>query len=443
MNVTKESTGALTALLKIEIEPADYAPAVDKQISDYKRKANIPGFRPGHIPTGLIKKMYGKAILADEVNKLISDSLVNYIRDEKIDILGNPLPNMEKNSAVDFENQESFEFYFDLGLTPEFSIPVDKDLDIANFTILVDDEMVDKYIEDTRKRFGKPLATLVEEVAPEVEAAYEDEAIAEALAATESDSVPEDMAATESETASKAETASEDEKTPEEIKEPPVEPAEMNPEFFNMVYPGLDLQTEEDFREQVRKDAAMSFSAETDKLLFNTITEALVKNTEMPLPDEFLKRWLLENNEGKYTPEEIEKNYPSFVESMKWQLIENKLIKENDIKVTDEDIRNYIRLYMLRQMNVGDMDPEMQKRYESIIDTFMQNKEQVQRINDQLYNGKLMDYFKASITVKSKEVTYDEYIKLASAMHQHDHDHDHDHDHHHEHDHDHDHSHKH
>jgi trigger factor len=405
MNVSKESTSALTALLKIEIGPADYAPAVEKQISDYKRKANIPGFRPGHIPTGLIKKMYGKAILADEVNKLISDSLMNYIRDEKLDILGNPLPNLEKNPVVDFENQDSFEFYFDLGLAPEFSIPVEKDLGIEKYTILVDDEMVNKYIEDTRNRFGKPIPTET------------DDAVVVAETTEEGDA--------------------------KESKEPAVEPAEMNADFFNSVYPGLDLQSEEDFREQVRKDASMSFSAETDKLLFNQITEALVKNTEMPLPDEFLKRWLVEHNDGKYTPEEIEKNYASFADSMKWQLIENKLIKENDIEVKDEDIRNYIRTYMLRQVNMGDMDPEMQKRYDSIIDTFMQNKEQVQRINDQLYNGKLMDYFKGNITFQDKEVTYDEYIKIASATHPHDHEHEHDHEHGHEHDHEHGHDHDH
>jgi trigger factor len=225
----------------------------------------------------------------------------------------------------------------------------------------------------------------------------------------------------------------------------------MNPEFFNNVYPGLNLETEEDFRAQVRKDASMSFAAETDKLLFNNITEALVKNTEMPLPHEFLKRWLAENNEGKYTPEEIEKNYDGFVESMKWQLIENKLIRDNGITVKDEDIRNYISTYMLRQINMGEMDPEMKQRYDSIIDTFMQNKEQVQRINDQLYNAKLMEFFKNNITVHRTDVSYDEYIKLAQEMqqhdhtheHHHDHDHDHDHDHHHDHDHDHDHHHDH
>ncbi len=398
MKITKESTGSLTALLKIEIGPADYAVTVEKQIADYKRKANIPGFRPGHIPTGLIKKMYGRAILADEVNKLISDSLISYIRDEKIDILGNPLPNMEKNMAIDFETQDSFEFYFDLGLAPVYTIPVDQDLQIENYVITVDDGMVDKYIEDTRKRFGKP-------VLPSAETAG---AVAEA---------------------------------PAEASETAVEPAEMNPDFFNMVYPGLNLQTEEEFREQVKKDAEISFAAESEKLLFNDITEALVKNTELPLPDGFLKRWLLENNEGKYTPEEIEKNYTSFAESMKWQLIENKLIKENGIEVKDEEIRNYIRTYMLHQINLPNMDPEMQKQYESIVDTFMQNKEQVQRINDQLYNAKMMEFFKSAMTFHSKEVSYEEYIKIASARHVHDHEHEHELDHDHDHEHDHDHQH--
>ena len=242
MNITKESTGTLTAILKIEIGPADYAAAVEKQIADYKRKANIPGFRPGHIPTGLIKKMYGKAILADEVNKLISDNLISYIREEKIDILGNPLPNMEKNSAIDFENQESFEFYFDLGLAPEFTIPVDQDLQVEKYIIKVDDTMVDKYIEDTRKQFGKQVVA---------------------------ESVPEEP-----------ETGEPSDDKPAETKEPAVEPAAMDPDFFNKVYPGLDLQTEEDFREQVRKDASMSFNAETDKLLFDDITTALVRASE-------------------------------------------------------------------------------------------------------------------------------------------------------------------
>ena len=136
MNITRENTGDLTAIIKVEIEPSDYTEAVEKLISDYKRKANIPGFRPGHVPTGLVKKMYGKAILAEEVNKLLSDSLMNYIRDEKLDILGNPLPNLEKNPSIDFDNQTSFEFFFDVGFAPEFTVPLSVDLEVEHLEIL-------------------------------------------------------------------------------------------------------------------------------------------------------------------------------------------------------------------------------------------------------------------------------------------------------------------
>ncbi|MCK9423144.1 MAG: hypothetical protein M0Q38_11140 [Bacteroidales bacterium] len=392
MNITKENTGELTATLKIEIGPPDYTEAVEKQIHDYKRKSNIPGFRPGHIPAGLIKKMYGKAILADEVNKLLSDRLFHYIKEEKLDILGNPLPNLEKNAAIDFENQTDFEFYFDLGLSPEFTLQLDENIQVEYHTIKVDDGMIDKYIEDTRKRYGKPSHVL-----PDVEEQSSDQ------------NLPEDPA--------------------EKAKEPIVMPAEMNPDFFHQVYPGLNIETEEDFRNQVRKEAEISFSAETDKLFFNMVTETLVKNTEIAMPDTFLKRWLLENNEGKYKPEEIENNYNSFAESMKWQLIENKIIKNFGIEVKDEDIRQYFRTFFLGHVGQDTSDPEMEKRYDTIIDKFMENKEQVQRINDQLYNAKLLELFKQTLTMVSKEVTYDDFIKLASTMHEHVHDHEHAHDH--------------
>jgi len=337
MNITRENTGELTATVRIEIEPDDYFEPIDKVIHDYKRKANIPGFRPGHVPTGLIKKMYGKAILAEEVNKLISDNLMKYIKDESLEILGNPLPNLEKNSAINFDNQTRFDFFFDLGFAPSFTIPFTNDLEIERFSIKVGDEMIDKYVVDARKRFGKPVTT------------------------------------------ENSESDNQDEKQ-EEKKEPEVIPADLNTEFFNRVYPGQKIETEEDFREQIRQDAINGFSAEADKLFYHTVTETLVKKTNIQLPDTFLKRWILENNEGKYTEQDVEKDYNSFAESMKWQLIENKLIKDHNIEVKDEDIRNYIRTNMLRQLITENLDPEVQKKYETVVDAFMQNKEQTQRI---------------------------------------------------------------
>ncbi len=378
MNISLEKTGELTAIVKVEIEPSDYNEKVEKIILDHKRKASIPGFRPGHVPTALIKKMYGKSILAEEVNKLLSESLMNYIREEKLNILGHPLPNTEKSNPIDFENQTAFEFYFDLGLSPDFTIPLSNGTEVEYLEIMVSDDMIDKYIEDTRKRFGKPVDT------------------------------------------ESAEPTAETQQT---------EPAEMTPAFYNQVYPGMDIQTEEDFREQVRKDASNGFAAEADKMFFNEATETLVKQTDIPLPDIFMKRWLFENNEGKYSPEEIEQNYPSFTESIKWQLIENKIIQENKIEVKEEDIRNYIRTFMLRQVNLENSDPEIQKRYDSIVDAFMQNKEQVQRINDQLYNARMLELFKAKLGMKTRQVSYEEFIQEASAKHAHEHHHEHNHEH--------------
>ena len=390
MNITRESTGELTSIVKIEIGPADYTEAVDKVIQDYKRKANIPGFRPGHVPAGLIRKMYGKSILAEEVNKLISDNLMQYIKDENLDILGNPLPNPEKNSVIDFEHESSFEFFFDLGLAPAFTVPFGKETEVEYLQIRIDDEMIDHYIDETRKRFGK-----------------------------------------------KAEPENAETPVDEEKKEPEVIPADLNPEFYARVYPGLNIETEEDFREQVKKDAANGFSAETDKLFFHNVTEKLVKETDLNLPDTFLKRWIVENNEGKFSAEEVEKDYGSFAESMRWQLIENRIIKDHHIEVKDEDIRNYIKTTFLRQLPTDNPDPEIQKKYDSIVDAFMQNKEQIQRINDQLYRDHLLMLFKSELGVADREVSYDEFIKLASVAQPHHHDHahgdDHDHDHGHEH----------
>jgi len=416
MNLSKENTGELTATIRLEITPEDYTEQVNKIIRDHQKKANIPGFRPGHVPAGLIRKMYGKAVLAEEVNKLISDSLNNYIREQNLNLLGNPIPSQEKSQAVDFETQTSFEFFFDIGFAPEFKVPLGPETEVEDYEILVDDNMINKYVDETRQKFGTPVKAEVNEQ-PEGENA-------------------------ESNIAAEGET-------PAGSGAPEMIPAEMTAEFFDKVYPGENIDTEEQFRERIRKDASASFAQETDKIFFNKSVDTLVKATEFQLPDEFLKRWLVEYNEGKFTEEQIEKDYPSFRESMKWQLIENRIIRDNDINVKDEDIRNYIRTVMLRRVGTEFVDTEMEKKYESIVDAFMKNKEQVQRINDQLYNARLMGLFKTTLNVVKKEVSYEEFIKVASEIHAHEHshhehelEHDHEHEHsHHDHEHDHEHEH--
>jgi len=208
-----------------------------------------------------------------------------------------------------------------------------------------------------------------------------------------------------------------------------VDPSNLDAEFYGKVYPGTEISDEEQFREQVRKDASASFAGETDKLFYHHVTDALLHEIPIQLPDLFLKRWLTEHKESKLTAEEVEKQYGSFTGSMKWQLIENKLIREHNIRVEEAEIRNYIKSYFLRQIPMNSEDPEAEKRFNSLIDTVMQNNEQVQKINDELYTGKLLEVLKTSIPLEEKEISYEEFITLASAKHDHDHHHDHDHKH--------------
>jgi FKBP-type peptidyl-prolyl cis-trans isomerase (trigger factor) len=398
MNITRENTGELTATITIGITPEDYNEKLTKVLKDLQRKANIPGFRPGHIPFGLINKMYGKAAKSEEINKLISDSISNYIEEEKLNILGNPIPNWEKNSSIDIETQNSFDFCFDIGFAPEIN-PSLNDIEMERFVIKVDDEMVDRYVDSIRKRHGKPVIPV------------------EPVAEVEGETKPE----------------------------PEIEPAELNQELFDKVYPGLNFETEEDFREQIRKEASATFVSETNNLFFRQASEKLVKETPFPLPDQFLKRWLLETNREKYTKKEIEEQYESFTGSMRWQLIENKIFSDHQIEVKDIDIRNYIKSYFLRNIPLKEDDPEMDKRYESLVDTVMQNKDQVRKINDEIYTTRLTELFLSTFKITDKEISYEEFLKLASGVHGHQHDHndDHDHDYDHDHDHDHDHTHDH
>lgn len=412
MNISRENTGELTATIRLEITTEDYSEQVNKVIKDYQKKANIPGFRPGHVPSGLVRKMYGRSVMAEEVNKLITDSLNNYIREQNMNLLGNPIPNQEKNQAANFETQTSFEFFFDIGFAPEFKVPLGPETEVEDLEIVVGESMIDKYVDDTRQRYGTPVK------------AEESELPAEAAESTEAAESAETL-----DTAEAAETSGEEKSglpaeagLPIEPAPPVMIPAELTSELFEKVYPGETIETIEQFRERIRKDASASLTQETDKIFFSKAVDTLVKNTSFDLPDEFLKRWLLDNNEGKFTPEQIEKDYDSFRESMKWQLIENRIIKEHDIRVSDEDIKDYIKNVMLRRVGTEFVDPEMEKRYDSIVDSFMQNKEQVQRINDQLYNARLMGLFKTTLNVVKKEVSYDEFVTIASKTHEH-HDH--------------------
>jgi len=445
MNISREDTGTLNAVLKIELTPADYQGKVDKVLKDHQHKANIPGFRPGKVPFGMIKKMYGPSITADELNKTVSESLNNYITDNKLELLGSPLAIIDGPLDIDMNNPGDVTFKFEIGFQPEINVELNSDLNVDFYNIVISDEMVDRYVADIRKRNSKPVSTDVAEATDRLSGTFVELENGEAKAngITKDASILIDvvkdaelkeqligltvgasvvinpMKAFEN----AVEVSSMLSITVDEAKEltsdftflvneiTRQEEAELDEAFFSQLYPADELKTVEDFRERIRKDASTSFIQESDKVFMGMAIKQLVEKANIALPDSFLKRWIADSNEGKISAEQIETEYDSYANSVKWQLIENKIMIAHEISVTEEDIRSHYRA-MFRFSE--DMDEATRTQIESIVDSFLKNKEEVRKINDQLHDKKVLDLFKSVVTLNLKDVSYEDFIKLAT-----------------------------
>ncbi len=446
MNIELQKTGELTATVKIDLSPADYEEKVLKVLKDYQRKAQMPGFRPGKVPFGLTKKMYGQAVTADEINKLLGESLDSFIREQNLDLLGNPLANTEKTPQIDFSEPAEMSFYFDLGLSPQFELKLDGKSGVIYHRIEVSDEIARKYMDDLRRRNGTLTDVEVSEkgdmlkgdfaeldtdgtlkpegitssgsVNPEL---FKDEAIQALFAGVKTGDVVKfnpmqasgnatDVAAMLGISKEQAETLNaEFNFTVTGISR--MIPAEMNAEFFEKIYPGIEIADEAALLEQIKKDAAGSFVGESDKKFFNDAIKYLIESSAIELPDEFLKRWLVDVNQDKLSAEEVEKNYDDYARSMRWQLIENRLIREHNIQVSEEEIRDVFRNYFQRPGS-AEMDEDMKMRIDGIVDSFMKNKEDVRRINDQLFEQKILTFLKENIQSKEQTISYEDFAKL-------------------------------
>lgn len=445
MNITREDTGTLNAVLKVELNPADYQGKVEKVLKDHQRKANIPGFRPGKVPFGMIKKMYGPSITADELNKTVSDSLNNYITENKLELLGGPLAIVDGPLDLDINNPGDVIFNFEIGLQPEINVELNNELTVDFYNIVISDEMVDRYVEDIRKRNSKAVSTDVAEATDRLVGMFVELENGEAkengitkdasllIEAVKDDTLKEQLigltvGASVVFNPMKAlknavEVSSMLSIKLEEAKEltsdfsflvneiTRQEDAELNEAFFAQLYPADELKTLEDFRERIRKDAATSFIQESDKVFMGMAIKQLVEKANIVLPDSFLKRWIADNNGGKFSAEQIETEYTDYANSVKWQLIENKIMIANEIAVTEEDIRSHYRA-MFRFSE--DMDEATRTQIETIVDSFMKNKEEVRKINDQLHDKKVLDLFKSVVTLNLKDVSYEDFIKLAT-----------------------------
>ncbi len=443
MNITQEPNGDLQAIIHINIQEEDYKDKVNDVLKSYRKKANMPGFRPGMVPMGMIKKMYGASVLADEVNKLVSEALDKYIAENKLEILGHPLANMEKTKQIDFDKDKEFDFYFDIAVAPEFEIDLEaEDLKTPYYKIKATDKEIDVAIKDLQNRYGEEIhpdevaegdyisgtAVQVDENGEPVEGGYTAEVYfnvsdlklkkyqKEFIGKKIGDSVI--INAKKAFDAEKAKEVLGSDATDEQLKaDYKIEikditrliPAELNEDLFKKVYPDDDLKTEEDLRNRIKEDMEKEYTKESDRKFVDDIVKKLTEKIEIKLPEEFLKRWLFESNQGAITKEQIDTQWDSYAQSLKWQIIESKLNKmfDNSLNVSNEDVRNQVRNYFGIKDRASSND-----QIEQIVDQVLSNPQEESRIYNNLKTEKLAKIFNEKVKKEVKEVTVDEFLKI-------------------------------
>lgn len=454
MNVSQEKTGDLTFSLKIELEEKDYRDVVEKQLKDQRKKVNMPGFRPGQVPMSMVKKMYETPIKAQEIEHLMSDNLYKYISDNKIKILGSPLADNEKTPKIDWEKDTAFVFYFDIAVQPEFSVALEKEKTTL-YEIEPTEETLTKFVEDIRLRYGK-LET--PETVGEKDMLYghleeldENGEKKEGGIDTDSTIFVDHIALKtikdkflgkkkDAKITFKPHKAFKDvnqlatvlHKKAEECKEfvsectytitniQRMNMAEMNEEFFKRAYKDKDIKTEADFKEVAKQDICKTYAQQADSYLFNKVAEQLINDTKVELPTEFLKRWLVETSDGKLTAEAVEKDAEKYMNEVKRQLIESKLVEDYKIVVKDEDIINYYKTELLPNYfpAMPNMSEEEQKDFEQRMDKIakdmLNEREQTSQVYNFLVDRQMTQLFKDKTIVSTKKVTSDEFIKEVS-----------------------------
>ena len=436
MNITRENIDALNAVVKIDIVAEDYQEKVNKLLTDYRKKADIPGFRKGQVPMGMIKKQHGRSILMDEVNKLLQQSLNNYLANQKLEILGNPLPRLQETFNWD---AETLSFEFELGLIPEFTVALKSKKKVTEYKIIATEELLDEEMKNIQLRYGK-VSSLEEAVAnANVTGTFVNDAkeinkkgtflVSDlngkknekkligakvgAVIALDTKKLFKDahrlehlLGVTQEEIHDLDITVS---FTVEEITE--TTPADLDKELFDKLFTDGSVSTATELRNKIKEDAENQFKQQGDQQLLNAVTEHLVENTTFDLPAAFLKKWLATAGEKPLTADEATAEFNKSEKSLRYQLIEGKIMKENNIKIDHAELGTYAKGFIRNQMaQFGNMNPE-EKELNEIAGRVLQNKEEAQKLQAQLISQKLLTFYKENMSFKTKELSYQEFTQ--------------------------------
>jgi len=449
MNVSLKNIDAVSGIVKVEIVKADYADKVEKGLRNFRQKANIPGFRKGMVPMGMVKKMYGKSVLAEEVNKLVSEGLFGFIREKELNVLGEPLPNETEQKEINFDLQEDFEFCFDVALAPEINVELSKEDTLPYYQISVNNEMVEKQIESYRANFGnydkveeveekdmiKGMVVELENGEPKANGLVVENAVIMPLYIKGAEEKAKFMGAknnsvvvfnpskaydgTEAEIAAflkveKDQVASYTGDFSFEIAEiTRHKEAELNEELFTRVFGEGVVSTEEEFTNKIKESLAEQFAPESDFKFLSDAKDLLVaKAGELAFPEAILKRFMLAQDERK-TAESIDEDFPKVIEDLKFHLIKEKLVKENNLKVEEADITAFGKRVAKAQFAQYGMISVPEDVLDNYAKDMLKNKETLRNVIDRAVEEKLSSWLKEQVKLDVKEVSAEDFGKLA------------------------------
>lgn len=447
MNITQEKINDLNAVVKIKIAPEDYTEKVNKSIKEQAKKANLPGFRKGMVPPAHIKKMYGRSILVEEINNLLSETLSKHLTDNKVEILGQPLPVMDDSKEFKWDYTDEFEFDYELGLAPAVDVNLSSKDKFTQYVVKADDETLAARIKNIRKSYGKMTNP---EVSAEEDVLYAelaqlsadgsvfeggitqtgsirldqvtDKKILKSLVGLKKDDVvtldvQKAFDKNEGVIAKLLNISEEDAKELQSKFQVTVknvnrlEEADLNQEFFDKLFGAGEVTDEAGFTARITEEIESMFKQDADRKLQNDMYTKLTDSVKMDLPDEFLRKWLKATNE-KLTDEELAEGYDDFAKNLKWTLIENKLIKDNNIEIKYEDVFHTAKQRLDAQFRMYSPAPMPEDQLAQYTATFLKEKDNANRIFDEVKAIKVFEHIQSVATLDQKDIAYNKFIEL-------------------------------
>ncbi|MDA7693753.1 trigger factor [Flavobacteriaceae bacterium] len=439
MHISKTDIDALNAVIQITVERKDYEEKVSSVLNDYRKNANIPGFRKGHVPMGMIKKQYEQAVVADEVNKILRENLDKYIQEEKLELLGNPIPKASEE-GLDWKASQ-IDFEFELGLAPKFDIKLDVLKKVIRYEIEPDSKMIQEQLTYIQKQYGKlvsqtkiqkdfeitaqfrneeiELETMVNFTIEDIKSKNAVKALKEATTGTvlnfsgkglfKDDDTAKRLLALDDkkiEEISSAEIIVELKEINERI------PATLNQELFDKLYEAGTVTSEQELKDKIKAGLQAQFEPQVNQKLMNDISEALVEKTKFKLPDEFLKKWIQTSGKEPMTEAEANDEFNKSEKGIRYQLIEGKIINENELNLTFEELKEYAAVLVKNQMMQYGQIPD-QEQLDGIVSNVMSNQEETKKLSEQLMGEKMLNFFKEKAPLKIKKVGFDAFVKEA------------------------------